>query len=240
MDIYKRLILYKAEKNLNYSDLGLHIGKSSDAFRMAMSRKSFSALEIERLEEVLDVHSIKMNIEDIIRTIKSNGITGYEIAQNTSLTEVGINKIISGKTKNPHKRTIEELSNYLTNKVEYFDIKAIRKLRGLSQTELATQLGVSRQTIVNWENGGVIPKSKIALLKTYGLAKINKAELNSAPFIEIESVKFTLDHAARLIAENEELALNHYVIKLIFDKHIAKQLAIFFADTDKLNDWLGE
>jgi len=41
------------------------------------------------------------------------------------------------------------------------DIKKIRKDLKLSQEEFAKLIGVTRQTIVNYENGGVIPESKI-------------------------------------------------------------------------------
>lgn len=56
-----------------------------------------------------------MELNKIIEIIKNQGITAYEIAQTTSLTEVGINKILNGKTKKPHKNTIDTLINYINN-----------------------------------------------------------------------------------------------------------------------------
>lgn len=44
-------------------------------------------------------------------------------------------------------------------------IKEARKALGLSQQQLAEKLGVTRNTIINYEKGGVIPDSKIVLLK---------------------------------------------------------------------------
>lgn len=44
------------------------------------------------------------------------------------------------------------------------DIKKERKRLGLTQKELASALGVSYQTIQNWEKGSVIPKSKYQIL----------------------------------------------------------------------------
>lgn len=54
-----------------------------------------------------------MDLDKIIDEIKSRGITAYKIAESTNLTEVGINKILSGKSKNPRKSTIQELANFL-------------------------------------------------------------------------------------------------------------------------------
>jgi len=44
-------------------------------------------------------------------------------------------------------------------------VKEIRKKLGVSQTEFAEMLGVSTDTILNYEKGKVIPKSKIPLLQ---------------------------------------------------------------------------
>jgi len=44
------------------------------------------------------------------------------------------------------------------------DIKNKRKELGLNQADLAKRLGVSLKTISNYENGEVIPESKMALL----------------------------------------------------------------------------
>lgn len=44
------------------------------------------------------------------------------------------------------------------------NIKELRKKKGWSQDTLAKKLGVSRQTIVNYEKGEVIPESKKELL----------------------------------------------------------------------------
>ena len=46
------------------------------------------------------------------------------------------------------------------------EIKNRRKELGLKQAELAKKLGVSLKTISNYENGEVIPESKIALLRS--------------------------------------------------------------------------
>lgn len=47
------------------------------------------------------------------------------------------------------------------------ELKEKRVALGFTQDELAKELGVSLKTIGNWENGGVIPKTKKELLRKY-------------------------------------------------------------------------
>lgn len=47
------------------------------------------------------------------------------------------------------------------------DIVKLRKASGLTQVELANKLGVSKNTIYNWENGSKIPTSKIPILTSW-------------------------------------------------------------------------
>lgn len=56
-----------------------------------------------------------MELKEIVDTIKNNNITAYEIAKNTLLTEVGINKILNGTSLNPRKSTLKMLEEYITN-----------------------------------------------------------------------------------------------------------------------------
>lgn len=56
-----------------------------------------------------------MEIEHIILEIKKRGLTGYKIAEDTGLSQVGIDKILNGTTKKPTKKTLEILNSYLNN-----------------------------------------------------------------------------------------------------------------------------
>lgn len=56
---------------------------------------------------------MKHDLEFIVKTIKDRGLTAYKIAEETGLTEVGINKILNGKSKTPRQSTLEILRNYL-------------------------------------------------------------------------------------------------------------------------------
>lgn len=49
-----------------------------------------------------------------------------------------------------------------------FDVKELRQKLGLSQQQFALLVGASVKTISNWENGGIIPASKIPQLEAIG------------------------------------------------------------------------
>ena len=55
------------------------------------------------------------SVEEIVDIIKNKGLTAYEVAKKTSLTEAGLLKIFSGESKNPRKSTIEVLNNFVNN-----------------------------------------------------------------------------------------------------------------------------
>lgn len=46
-----------------------------------------------------------------------------------------------------------------------FEVKKIRELKGISQSEMSVKMGVSLRTIQNWEGGKVIPETKHAMLR---------------------------------------------------------------------------
>lgn len=54
------------------------------------------------------------------------------------------------------------------------NVKEIRNKLGLTQEELAKELGVALRTVQNWETGGVIPKTKYVILR-----KLNDNKLSS-------------------------------------------------------------
>lgn len=63
-DFYSALLEYKHDNKLNNSDLGGIINKSGDAFRMAISRKSLTKLEIEKLEKLFKNEQIESSNND--------------------------------------------------------------------------------------------------------------------------------------------------------------------------------
>lgn len=54
-------------------------------------------------------------------------------------------------------------------------LEALRINAGMTQQDVADRLGVSRQTVMQWEKGNVKPKE----LVIYALAKLYDVELNS-------------------------------------------------------------
>jgi putative transcriptional regulator len=69
--------------------------------------------------------------------------------------------------------------------MEAKEIIKARKLLNLSQTELAKRMGVSINTIQNWEYGKTIPKTKIPFLKTI-LKQATYEENNLVRYVEEE------------------------------------------------------
>lgn len=59
-----------------------------------------------------------MELDTIIEKIKNSNTTAYKIAEKTLLTEVGINKILNGSSKNPRKSTLKILEDYITNYID--------------------------------------------------------------------------------------------------------------------------
>lgn len=97
------------------------------------------------------------------------------------------------------------------------DVKKIREELYLTQQKFAKEIGVDRRTIANWEQGKLIPESKIKLLKLISLG--NSAEMVSAsPIEKNEAGNQTIDHLNREILE-----LNDHIKTLkesIVDKNL--------------------
>ncbi|PDS21861.1 LexA family transcriptional regulator [Flavobacterium branchiophilum] len=74
------------------------------------------------------------------------------------------------------------------------EIKKIRKELGLTQADFAEKIGVSRDTIINYEKGAPIPSSKIKMLNNLLLTKPHKenalteSSSDLIPLIPIEAM----------------------------------------------------
>lgn len=66
-DIYERIILEKSRRKLSNTRLGKVVGKSGDAFRMALKRKSLSDLEVKELEKFFDYEQNVVALEHSIK-----------------------------------------------------------------------------------------------------------------------------------------------------------------------------
>lgn len=56
-----------------------------------------------------------------------------------------------------------------------FSIEALRVNAGMTQSDVADRLGVSRHTVMKWERGDLEPKE----LVIYALAKLFEVEIDS-------------------------------------------------------------
>jgi transcriptional regulator with XRE-family HTH domain len=135
-----------------------------------------------------------MGLTEIIQEIKNRGITAYKIAEATSLTEVGINKIINGSSKNPRKETIQILENFLHNNSEkihnknttgyyYPNVLASAGLETQIQNDELKRIPV---TIPGWDND-------ISFINVFGdsmYPKYNAGEIIGVKFIEFQYLNY--------------------------------------------------
>jgi len=93
------------------------------------------------------------------------------------------------------------------------NIKELRKENGFSQEQLAKKLGVSRQTIVNYEKGEVIPESKKELL-------YNILQNKDVNFVQEKGEHYTLTisgYAKKILEIEEEIRIRTETIKILKD-----------------------
>lgn len=91
-------------------------------------------------------------------------------------------------------------------------IKKLRKEKGISQSELAKQLFVSRYTITRWENGNSLPSTD------------NIQQL--ANFFEKDATFFMPNHTEKDIVDNNKLGISQLSL-VIFIRKYWKDLCVF-------------
>jgi phage repressor protein C with HTH and peptisase S24 domain len=87
MDFYEELIVQKAKRKLSNKQLGAIIGMEGETFRMAISRKSLSGLQIKEIEKFFDSEKKELEIED-----SNKGVPYYDVDFTASFLEVGNNQ----------------------------------------------------------------------------------------------------------------------------------------------------
>ena len=103
------------------------------------------------------------------------------------------------------------------------NIRKERRKRGWSQEELANMLGVSRGTIVNYENNGVIPESKRPILdRIFG--KTNESIDTKLVFLEYKGIQIPVKELAVFFIENQEIFMQNKVLRMTIEKMIAEKL----------------
>lgn len=66
-------------------------------------------------------------------------------------------------------------------------IRELRQARGMSQVELAKKLGVTKQSVSNWENDNILPSIEMLakLSKCLSVTTDNLLGLDNRTFIEV-------------------------------------------------------
>ena len=84
------------------------------------------------------------------------------------------------------------------------NIKALRKVRHLSQVELAKGLHVSKQCISNWENDNILPSVEmlVKIAKFFGVSTDALLGLESANTVSVDGLTdVQIDHIKLLIED---------------------------------------
>lgn len=88
-------------------------------------------------------------------------------------------------------------------------IKEQRTMLGIKQTELARKIGVSKQSVSNWENNNILPSVEllVKLAKVFGCSTDYLVELDDhREFIEITNIETQqVAHIKRIAQDMAEL-----------------------------------
>ena len=96
-------------------------------------------------------------------------------------------------------------------------LQALRKARGWSQEELATQINVSRQALSKWESGASVPDTEnvVALSRLFGVSTdyLLKDELEDAEYVEGQEetqplLRVTMAQAGEFLEAKRHTALH--------------------------------
>ncbi len=95
-------------------------------------------------------------------------------------------------------------------------IAILRKAKGISQVELANVIGVSKQSISNWENNNIMPSVEmvITMADYFGCSSDYLLELNENKML-IETTFLTASQAAHIKnIVDDYISLNRKIQKL--------------------------
>lgn len=71
--------------------------------------------------------SIEKKVEIALESIKRHKFTAYEISKGTSLSSLAIQNIITGKTKKPSEKTINEILSFLEDNMLGTNVKEVNE-----------------------------------------------------------------------------------------------------------------
>lgn len=91
------------------------------------------------------------------------------------------------------------------------NLKTLRKIKGLSQEELAIRLNVVRQTISKWEKGLSVPDADL-LIRIADYFEVSVSELLGERLAEEKDMNAVAEQLSRI---NEHLAIKNRRFRLI-------------------------
>lgn len=65
----------------------------------------------------------QQKLKFVLEEVEKLGLTAYDIAKKSNLTEAGIQRILKGTAKNPHENSLNEIITVIENKVLGIDLK---------------------------------------------------------------------------------------------------------------------
>ncbi len=104
------------------------------------------------------------------------------------------------------------------------NLKNLRKQKGYSQEELASRLGVVRQTISKWEKGQSVPDSEM-LMKLADVFEVTVSQLLGSKIMEEHQPDQVAEQLARI---NEQLVIKNRRSRRIW-KAIVIVIGVFIA-----------
>lgn len=101
-----------------------------------------------------------MDLSEIIEFIETEELTAYHVSKATNMSEVGLIKILSGKTKRPHKNTLKVLNDFISNYSKNTEDPARQNLKIDSDFPKERNELISESALIsieNWEEVKEIP-----------------------------------------------------------------------------------
>ena len=105
------------------------------------------------------------------------------------------------------------------------NLKTLRKVKGLSQEELAIRLNVVRQTISKWEKGLSVPDADL-LIRLADIFEVTVSELIGARIENEQEINAVAEQLSRI---NEQLAIKNRRARRIW-----KTIAVANREVSKL------
>ncbi len=107
MDFYDQLLIEKKRRGLNNKDVGAIIGKTGDALRVAMKRRSLSELEIKEIKKYFKLDHLSENGNEVKEAKQGGPQTIQELVAIAVMNKLApvINKVLES-----HQKIIKELS----------------------------------------------------------------------------------------------------------------------------------